>query len=132
VPSALRVCPHPGCPELTRGGPCPEHARDSRVGSAWRRGYDAAWQQLRDRVRRRLIALGISPICGARLPGAELTTHSRCAAEGRDVPGTHYDHIEPFVGLDDPRRLDPLNLQLLCASCHSRKTDVEDGGFGNA
>ena len=45
---AARLCPHPGCPTLTRGGPCPTPARPSPEA----RGYDAqhrreraAWKQ---------------------------------------------------------------------------------------
>jgi len=32
----VRVCPTPGCPELTPGGPCPDHARLNSHA----RGYD--------------------------------------------------------------------------------------------
>lgn len=45
---ALRVCPAPGCPKLTRGGRCPDHARPA----PHLRGYDhthriqsRAWKQ---------------------------------------------------------------------------------------
>jgi 5-methylcytosine-specific restriction protein A len=38
------------------------------------------------------------------------------------VPATDVDHIVPFQDVDDPRRLDPTNLQSLCHECHSRKT----------
>jgi 5-methylcytosine-specific restriction protein A len=45
------------------------------------------------------------------------------------VPVTQTDHIVPVsAGGDDDR----ANLQALCASCHSRKTATEDGGFGHA
>jgi 5-methylcytosine-specific restriction endonuclease McrA len=33
----------------------------------------------------------------------------------------HVDHIVPFDGVDDPRRLDESNLQLLCGGCKSVK-----------
>lgn len=51
--------------------------------------------------------------------------HSR---EGIAVAGTQVDHITPRSagGLDSFE-----NLQNLCASCHSRKTALHDGGFGN-
>ncbi|PAU94052.1 HNH endonuclease, partial [Paracoccus salipaludis] len=40
------------------------------------------------------------------------------------------DHVVPHRG--DPERFwDQDGWQPLCASCHSRKTAAEDGGFGN-
>lgn len=55
----LRVCPVPGCPTLTRGGRCPEHAKaaDRARGSRQARGYD----KHHDRKRRQwapLVAAG--------------------------------------------------------------------------
>jgi len=43
------------------------------------------------------------------------------------VPGRHVDHIVPLSrgGGDEES-----NLQTLCASCHSKKTVLYDGGFG--
>lgn len=40
------------------------------------------------------------------------------------------DHIIPHKG-NGALFWDPLNWQSLCYSCHSRKTVLEDGGFGN-
>lgn len=45
-------------------------------------------------------------------------------------PSTHADHIKPHKG-DWALFCDMANLQGLCASCHSKKTAGEDGGFGN-
>ncbi len=105
-------CSTPGCPNLgTNGGrcePCQTKTRGSYEqdrGSASARGYDRNWQRLR------LIILHRDPICKA------------CGqAASEDV-----DHIVPKAqgGTDDE-----ANLQGLCASCHSRKTATEDGGFG--
>lgn len=39
--------------------------------------------------------------------------------------GNEVDHID-----GDPHNNDPSNLQTLCRSCHSRKTALENGGFG--
>lgn len=42
---------------------------------------------------------------------------------------THCDHIRPHRG--DPLLFwDRANLQGLCRSCHSSKTNVRDGGWG--
>lgn len=56
MPRALRVCPRPGCPELTTGGPCVTHQReaDRRRGSRQQRGYDRAHERERERWRPRV------------------------------------------------------------------------------
>jgi 5-methylcytosine-specific restriction protein A len=127
----LRPCLEPGCPVLVSGGGrCPAHTRqyDHRRGSAASRGYDARWAAHRARYFHKLIALDILPACGARLPGAPMTADSRCQAEGRLITdGLERDHIVPHRG-DAGLFWDPLNLQLLCRSCHSRKTMQEQQG----
>jgi 5-methylcytosine-specific restriction protein A len=45
-------------------------------------------------------------------------------------PAVHVDHIKPHGG-DLALFWDPKNWQGLCGSCHSTKTAVSDGGFGN-
>ncbi len=142
MPTALlKPCPGDGgrCTALVPSGRCPVHAREveQRRGSASARGYDSAWRALTHRFRRALIKAGIAPVCGARLPGAPVTNHSRCAQEGRLVDdgahrrrhgmALHTDHIVPHRG-DDRLRLDILNLQLLCKEEHDAKTKAESGG----
>jgi len=34
----------------------------------------------------------------------------------------HVDHIVPFTGLDDPKRLDLANLRLTHRRCHMQRT----------
>ena len=47
--------------------------------------------------------------------------------QGRPTPGDHVDHIiQRSAGGADAWS----NLQTLCARCHSRKTVMQDGGFG--
>lgn len=79
----------------------------SRPGSA-ARGYDARWNRFRLRV---------------------LRAYPICAVEGCDRPARDVDHIDGLGPLG-PRGYDWDNLQALCASCHSRKTVKQDGGFG--
>lgn len=46
---ALRVCPAPGCGELTEGGRCAEHRREADLarGTKQSRGYDADYDRAR-------------------------------------------------------------------------------------
>ena len=45
-----------------------------------------------------------------------------CKRKGRVTLATDVDHIEPFDGVSDSRRLEWNNLQSLCRSCHNEKT----------
>ncbi|WP_210185442.1 HNH endonuclease [Devosia enhydra] len=72
------------------------HARaDAKRPNAAARGYDREWGQLRADFLR------VYPGC------------KRCGG-----PATLVDHIVP-IRVAPHRRLDPANLQSLCASCHS-------------
>lgn len=137
----LKACPTVGCPNLSEHGKCPtcRTRREQVRGSAASRGYDRKWNALRARFRRELIAAGIPPVCGARLPGAKPAPQSKCLAANqllddtlhrlRYGKGLHTDHIVPHKG--HPALLyDILDLQLLCEEEHSSKTATEDGGFG--
>lgn len=103
-------CSTPGCPTLTTERTCPAHGRstqrqyDQARGSAASRGYDARWRRLR------LLVLRAEPLC------------RECGTEGRVTPAADVDHITPLRrgGTNDRR-----NLQPLCHSCHSRKTQAE-------
>jgi 5-methylcytosine-specific restriction protein A len=120
------------CPTLVPHGRCPEHARalDLRRGTAAQRGYGPAWERLKAMFRGALIRAGSPLVCGARLQGAPVTTHSACQAAGvLNASDLHVDHIKPHRG-DRVLLMDLLNLQYLCAHCHSVKTATEDGGFG--
>lgn len=65
---------------------------------------------------------------------AHLAAHPLCAmcnARGRTVAATVADHIVPVVTAPE-RRLDPDNLQSLCASCHnSAKQSEERRGYSD-
>lgn len=74
------------------------------MAGATERGYDSDWERLRSRKIR------TNPLC------------EECERQGLVVPAQDVDHIVPFEGRADPKRLDWSNLQSLCRSCHNRKT----------
>jgi len=51
-----------------------------------------------------------------------------CKADGCNEWATEVDHIKPTRNGGSDR---PDNLQGLCKSCHSRKTALEDGRWGD-
>jgi 5-methylcytosine-specific restriction protein A len=114
----MPMMPAPPChvPTCSHVQPCPDHGRRP-PRPAWParqlprrvRGYDAAWVRLRDAFIRR----------------PENVFCRECYKNGFVTPSTDVDHIQPFESLDDPRRLDPLNLQALCRDCHRRKSAGE-------
>jgi 5-methylcytosine-specific restriction enzyme A len=106
---ALHPCAAPGCTMLVQSGAyCIAHrlpATDDRP-TAHQRGYGAVWQ------RTRLAHLRREPLCRDpyHLHPEQL------------IPATDVDHIVPRTqGGSD--RAD--NLQSLCHSCHSHKTNLQ-------
>ncbi len=97
-------CAHQGCPNVTRERYCEAHAAESsrydqERGSASSRGYGASWRKLRAWY------LARNPLC------------VMCGKAAREV-----DHILPR---EDGGTDDQENLQSLCKSCHSKKTNRE-------
>lgn len=109
--SALKPCAHPGCGVLTSGRYCPQHfqpKQDRRRPAAYRKWYTG------DKFRKaRAAFMAAHPLCEI------------CGGLSSDL-----DHITPHKG-DPVLFWDSDNWQALCASCHSKKTAREDGGFGN-
>lgn len=108
---AMRPCARPGCSALTSGTYCQAHRpKDGgRRSTAYRAWYKSTrFRKARDQF------MTANQFC------------ARCGAWATDL-----DHIQPHKG-DAALFWDPENWQALCASCHSRKTAAEDGGFGNA
>jgi 5-methylcytosine-specific restriction enzyme A len=115
-----RPCAEPGCAQYALPGRsrCRTHTREDnrRIDAArtnpLRKEYAGArWKALRAWQLRR------APLC------------VDCFKEGRIVPAHEVDHVVPHKG-DLLLFYDQDNLQSLCRPCHSRKTVLEDGGFG--
>src|SRR5262245_3014933 len=104
-----RIC---ACGAVVVSGRCPRcrATLDTRRGVASLRGYDQAWRRLRDRH------LAARPLCAL------------CARAYRVTAAVLVDHVVPFDGPGDPRRLDPQNLQSLCRACHADNTWTEQHG----
>lgn len=66
---AMRVCPRPGCPELTPGGPCPAHRAETqrRRPSRQARGYGKDHTRLRAQWKRK-VDLGTETCARCGLP----------------------------------------------------------------
>lgn len=114
---ANRPCNAPSCAGYAvENGYCKKHQGkvkqkqkhyDKARGTAWAAGYDSDWQKARD------LHLNGEPLC------------RHCDKRGYIVPATEVDHIIPFKGKDDPKRLEPSNFQSLCHSCHVTKTNED-------
>ena len=107
---ALRPCKQIGCTELTReaGGYCAEHQHviseyERRRGSARQRGYDRAWERLRE------VVLRSNPLC------------YDCFSVGRLTSAKEVHHIKK-VREYPALRLVKRNLMCLCKACHSVRT----------
>lgn len=104
-----KPCKHPGCPLLTEDKYCEFHIRlySNERPNARARGYDSRWR------RASKLYLQFNPLC------------RRCEKEGKLIPATVVDHIQPHRG-DQTLFWDESNWQPLCKKCHDRKTRTED------
>ena len=116
--SVLHKCNKPGCTRLTSERLCEIHMqeynlqRDKYRQSAYRRGYNTAWQKASKSF------LIKNPFC------------AECLKRGIHTPSAVVDHIIPHKG-NKKLFWDKSNWQALCKQCHDRKTATEDGGFGH-
>lgn len=109
-----RPCNYINCNELVTSGYCDKHKQvdqqmyDSRRGSNTERGYGATHRKIREVVKRE------EPLC------------RECLKTGKITPSNEMDHID-----GNAWNTSRDNLEMLCSSCHSRKTIREQGGYGN-
>jgi 5-methylcytosine-specific restriction endonuclease McrA len=98
--------------------------------SAHSRGYTKQWSRFRrETFPSLLVAAGVVPGCGSRLPGIP-SPHSACARDGvvNLDDALHLDHDPPLEDWerDEPSRVqDPERCGFLCARCHGAKTRGE-------
>ena len=109
--AAKRPCNQPGCAALVDRGYCDKHRKQRETQRNRQRGprlYDLArWKRFRK------MALSRQPVCQT----------PECNRLATDV-----DHVKAVNAGGE--RFDFDNVQCLCHSCHSRKTVLEEGGFG--
>ena len=101
-----RPCSHPGCPRLTDGRFCEEHAKAEAQryekydrDPAVRRRYGRAWKRIRDSYVQQ------HPLC------------ERCQEQGKLIPTEEVHHKVPLSEGGTHAR---SNLIALCKSCHAQ------------
>lgn len=126
MPRALRVCPVPGCPELTRGGRCPDHRAqaEARRGTAAQRGYG---HHHRTRFRAGVLRRHPMCVCTER----DHRNHvGECLAPSTVADHWPIDRRELVLRGLDPD--DPHHGRGLCKACHDQHTSVEQPGGWHA
>lgn len=101
-----RPCSYPGCPRLTDGRYCAEHAKlEAKQYEMYKRDpetrkrYGTEWRKVRARY------LQVHPLC------------EMCKAEGKLTPTEHIHHKTP---LSEGGTNNPENLMALCRVCHAK------------
>lgn len=92
----LRTCAEPGCPELTTGRRCPDHARqrEQARGNRHQRGYGNDHDDRRDALVRHHIPSTPCPKCGAPMwePEGLDAGHSVDLREDPDAVADQLEH----------------------------------------
>lgn len=126
MPTTKTHCARPGCSQMVISGYCDQHAKyvtgkirayDTLREDAAQRGYDHDWRQF---VAAYKSGLGLDH----RDPewGHKMLMRNQCVRCG-SRRNLEHDHIQPLT--QGGERLDPDNIQVLCRSCHARKTAEE-------
>lgn len=108
------ICVYPGCHQLVNGPYCEQHKKlvAKKHNDKNSKLYTYRWRKASKHF------LKEHPLC------------RHCQQEDRVTTATEVDHKIPHGG-DQKLFWDRSNWQPLCKKCHSRKTALEDGGFGN-
>ena len=111
-----RPCRFPGCPNLTDGVYCEEHAKvmeqhyeKFQRGYSTGKRYGRAWKRIRDRY------VKAHPLC------------EECEKQDKLAPAEEVHHILP---LSKGGGNETSNLMALCKSCHSRITAESGDRWG--
>lgn len=121
MPRALRACPVSGCPELTSGGRCPTHLKDSdqRRGTRQERGYGRAHET---RFRRGVLLRDPLCVCTDQGHGHG----AQCLLQSSVADHWPLDRRELVArGLDANN---PERGRGLCKRCHDKHTSVTQPG----
>lgn len=129
-----KPCRHPGCKQLVKDEAyCAEHKKVQRQiedrdrATAAQRGYDSRWRKASKTF------LSRHPLCQACEVKGKVTA---AAATDHKVPHRLFDALESgdeaWIAQAQHLFWDTSNWQAICPSCHSVKTNREDGGFGRA
>ena len=112
-----RPCSHSGCPELTNGRFCEEHAKQEAAryekyqrDPATRKRYGKTWRKIRTAF------LSANPLCEI------------CKSDDKLIPAELVHHIVPLA---DGGTNEWSNLQALCSNCHSSLHLTERNKYGN-
>jgi len=116
-------CSYSGCPKITSSRFCEKHERSVKKKS---QQYDRERDQTEERQwihsprwrKASRMFLDEHPLC------------AECERKGRTTGAYLVDHIESHRG-DHEKFWNQSNWQSMCGSCHSSKTNKEDGGYGN-
>lgn len=115
----LKPCAITGCPNLCVGTYCDVHKKvsDKTYNRFNRDKLNKSFYTSMEWRKLRRVHLDANPLC------------VECLKEGRHRVATIVDHIVPIK--DGGKPLDPSNLQSLCWSCHTTKSNKEgSAGFG--